>query len=142
MRCPRWVILAFFLFVVFGGIVWIKPELRAFFFDREHWPEERAKVTLRIIANLQRSFFQDQGRYAKDFGELKWHLPFDGVYNYYLNDKSLLEDLDFNMSIHATEGHKVFYAIAVGNQDDDEMLDIWLIDNTGRLVQLLDDQKF
>ena len=139
MHIPRWVVLAVFILLIFLGVVWVKPELRAFFFQPHRWPQERAKVTLRIISNLQRTFFENHERYAEDFEELRWHLPFDGVYNYYLNDNSLLQDEDLALSIHAAPGHQVFYAIAAGNRDDDELLDIWLIDNGGRLVHLVDD---
>ncbi|OGQ30731.1 MAG: hypothetical protein A3I75_04000 [Deltaproteobacteria bacterium RIFCSPLOWO2_02_FULL_50_16] len=140
MRFPRWIGIAIVLLVLFVAVVCIKPELRAFFFQPGKWPQERAKVTLRIIANLQKNYFESQGRYAADFKELNWHLPFDGVYNYYLNDNSIFADMKVSLSINAVEDRPIFYAVAAGNRDDDETLDMWLIDNSGRLVHLMDDQ--
>ena len=140
MRIPRWVIFAIVIVVLFLGVILIKPELRAFFFQPQKWPQEKAKVTLRVISNLQRNYFEKEKHYAGNFEELKWHLPFDGVYNYYLNDNSILNDVKLPLSIHAVQGRSIFYALAAGNRDDDETLDIWLIDNSGRLVHLVDDQ--
>jgi hypothetical protein len=138
-RIPGWVVLALFVAVLFLGAVLLKPELKAYFFQPHKWPQERAKVTLRMIANLQRTFYERESRYAMGFEELNWHLPFDGVYNYYLNDNSLLDDVKVPVSIHTARGRDVFYAVAAGNRDDDEVLDIWLIDNSGRLIHLTDD---
>ena len=140
MKFPRWLILVLVLIGLFLGVILIKPELRAYFFQPQKWPRERAKITLKIIANLQNNYFEKHEKYAEDFETLEWHLPFDGVYNYYLNDNSIINDMKIPVSIHAVEGHPVFYAIAAGNRDDDDTLDIWLIDNSGRLVHLVDDE--
>ena len=120
------------------------------------WFEDRSSIEtsmiqqdagdeLKKLRRVQLRFHEENGRYGK-FSELDFN-PIFGRYTIYLGhddfikaqneDGPVKHDLpfDFVPMVQADS----FRAVAVNNLDDDLELDIWVIDDGGRLVHELDD---
>jgi len=109
-----------------------------------------AKRNLKLIEQAQSSFFKENGRYAHDLVELRFKPIGIGDYNYprfYLigmgdtvtgmghGAEKLLELLN------ETGKENGYVAYAVSNLDPDDTLDVWMIDETGKLVHVVDDMS-
>jgi len=107
--------------------------------------QEMARDELVKLRRVQLRFHEENGRYGS-FSELDFN-PIYGRYTIYLehndfvkgrnNSGPVQHDLPFDFVPMLQPG--AFRAVAVNNLDDDPELDIWVIDDGGRLVHEVDD---
>ncbi len=107
--------------------------------------QSEAQMNLKSIYVAQASYFAETETYGSTFATIGWE-PFDAKsYTDYLADDvaegsqaasvSLPEDVDVAVTAES------WRAAAVGNVDQDETLDIWVIDQDNQMVHLLDDRR-
>ena len=107
--------------------------------------QEMAREELTKLHRVQMRFQKNHGRYA-NFSELEFN-PIYGRYTIYLghndyvsardDDGEIVHPLPFDYVPAVREDS--FRAVAVNNLDDDSELDIWVIEDSGRLVHEVDD---
>ncbi len=107
--------------------------------------QEMAQDELMKLRRVQLRFHEENGRYGK-FSELDFN-PIYGRYTLYLDHDDFIEARNENGVVqHSLPFEFVpmvradsFRAVAVNNLDDDSELDIWVIEDNGRLVHEVDD---
>jgi len=107
--------------------------------------QEMAREELTKLHRVQMRFLDEHGRYA-NFSELDFN-PIYGRYTIYLGHNDYVGARDDNGEIvHPLPFDYVpavradsFRAVAVNNLDEDSELDIWVIEDSGRLVHEVDD---
>jgi hypothetical protein len=107
--------------------------------------QEMAQDELVKLRRVQLRFHEENGRYGK-FSELDFN-PIYGRYTLYLDHDDFIEARDENGTVQhnlpfefvPTVRKDSFRAVAVNNLDDDSELDIWVIEDNGRLVHEVDD---
>jgi len=107
--------------------------------------QSEAKTNLGAIYVAQLAFYSNYNRYGKTFKEINWEPAGQNLYSYFLSDEVInskrggptwlpdgMESINYNPK-------KEFRAMAVGNIDSDNTLDVWTIDEKKVLVNLIND---
>lgn len=121
---------------------------------RQRVKHTEAQPNLKALAVTMQAFHAEHQRYCTTFAECGFEVPPDATYFYYLSrdevtggggaaDPSLLrlraETTLSAMGVRPRVSQKSFFAVAVGDPDDDGDLDIWAVDENDNIVNLLKD---
>jgi type II secretory pathway pseudopilin PulG len=108
--------------------------------------QSEAKTNLQAIFSAQTNYYMDSAIYASDFESLKWHPPGDKTrYAYFLENDIIQPDIgnkiynspkDVEQAYSDESGFRV---LAVGNIDADDTLDVWEINETKKLTNIIND---
>lgn len=113
--------------------------------DRREGPLPNPQAGLVGIHAAQESYYAaNNGEYAENFDDLDFSMPdAKGTYCFYLSETEALPGGCNNYTIideyEAWVYGDEFVALAIGDVDSDQTLDIWAIDDTGELYQIQDD---
>ncbi len=103
-----------------------------------------AKDELRMIYDSQSRYFEHNKELAVDFKTMG-HVPNNERYAIYYNNTVIPSKRSESVSLpnfyRCYRDDKKWNAYAVGNLDADEELDIWMIDETGKILYLHDDYR-
>jgi len=105
--------------------------------------QSEAKSNLSAIFNMQMAFHGDKDTYAHTFNEMGWEPEGTHAYTYFL-DKDEIQakkggPYQLPANVKAKVGKEEFLAVAVANIDRDDTLDVWAIDQSKVLQNLVDD---
>ncbi|HET6347301.1 MAG TPA: hypothetical protein VFH51_20380 [Myxococcota bacterium] len=116
--------------------------------------QAEAQQGLRTIALAQSAYYAENGHYCPSFAACGLTPPRTSRYFYFLGPDEVAGGGDSQATVELEErareelrqleltpksgGHD-FLAVAVGNADDDDGLDVWTIDAANHLVHLQDD---
>ena len=98
---------------------------------------------MRVIFVSQVEYYSDFDRYGRNFYEIGWEAEEKTQYAYFLADDILQPEvggpyqLPSEVETYVTD--EEFVAVAVGNIDEDDELDVWTIDQDKNLVNVIDD---
>jgi hypothetical protein len=112
--------------------------------------QSEAKQSLAEIYKAQQSYHSIHGRYAATFGEMGWKPYEHHRYNYFISKDAEFPITDGNKCGSIDEcglpfkarpfvGPNAFKIYAVANDDNDEVLDVWSIDNNKNRVNEVND---
>jgi len=105
--------------------------------------QEAAKSELTAVYELQKAYKAENGAYAASFKALGFKPENPYGYMIVMGDNSvggedwMKKDVPSKPETYARESK--FKVMAVKNIDSDETVDVWTIDETGRLVNVVDD---
>jgi type IV pilus assembly protein PilA len=109
--------------------------------------QSEAKVNLGSIFVAEIAYFGENNHYADNFDHLEWQ-PEGLHYAYFLPGQDLQprDGLAFKIPPDEPEARPMvtvdaFKVVAVGNIDNDETLDVWVIDQNKNLRNLVDDTR-
>lgn len=110
---------------------------------------EEARRNLRAIYETQVSYQGEAGEYSSYFTLLHWEPEGLARYTYYAPKEDIQpvygpffpyhHDGDWPFSVRPEANVKGFTNMAVGNIDGDSLPDVWLVNDTGALVNLVND---
>jgi len=112
--------------------------------SQKHAKQVEAKTSLNNIYSAQVIYYADNGRYARTFAELNWTPPPKSAYAYYLSAQEIIPDtagmdLELPPGIEAWVSDDRFQIVAKGNLDADNSFDVWTINESKELNNVLDD---
>ncbi len=105
--------------------------------------QSEAKTNLAVIFTFQVVYHGENNTYADSFDKIGWEPEGQNLYTYYLADDSIpskkgpVYDLPYDVQTKVEQ--REFIAVAVGNIDVDETLDVWTIDDEKRFRNVQDD---
>ena len=113
-----------------------------------------AKVNLKALLVAQMSYHAETGRYCPTFAECAFSIEPGATYLYFMGPNEaqggdaadspdllrmqaamVLDQLGIEPGVHA----QGFRAVAIANLDRDQDLDVWMIDESNNLVNLVND---
>jgi prepilin-type N-terminal cleavage/methylation domain-containing protein len=97
--------------------------------------QSEAKLILKQIYVNQRTYLQQAGQYHVPGGDASKDNP-DAFSEIWIQ---IMEDADYVYSITSTDPNRDFLATATANIDDDEVDDVWTMDQDGNLVNSTND---
>jgi len=105
--------------------------------------QTQAKTALYMCHYRQKAFFQENGYYANSFEELEFETDLDLDHSLHLGDDSIPSSDGTVYEPppgYAPYGDDTGYmVVAVGNLDDDPVLDVWVVGSEGAPENVIDD---
>ena len=105
--------------------------------------QSEAKVSLKAVYSSAKAAQATTGNYPTTFDAIQWFPDGDARYSYFLGADAIpaaKDPVSLPPGISATaDNPESFRAVAAGNIDGDETLDIWSIDQTGKLQNVVND---
>ncbi len=110
----------------------------------EQQKQLEAKNNLMKIFEAQTEYYREYGHYGSAFKVIEWEPDGETRYSYYLfPGESIQADkggpYDLPSGFKAFVDNENFLAVAVGNIDSDETVDLWTIDQNRLLRNVIDD---
>ena len=107
--------------------------------------QSEPKQDLGAIFTAQTSYFSEHNTYGRTFADIGWEPKGAIRYSYYLGKDVIAPPTNAYPAQGLFTGTRVdansFQVIAIGNVDNDNVPDIWMIDQEKKLVNLVDDVK-
>jgi type II secretory pathway pseudopilin PulG len=109
--------------------------------------QTEARTNLKYILYLQQEYFKKHGHYGNSFEEIYFTTPENYGWRHCrfgMGDSRLGVDRreeELARLLKELAKPDGFVAISVGNNDSDDTLDVWMVDETGKLMNLVDDVR-
>jgi len=105
--------------------------------------QAEAKTSLQEIFTAQAAHFGENNHYGETFEQIGWAPAVHGNYAYYLGDDVIptAAGVTYHLPAHVQSFVEAesFLAVAVGNVDNDDSLDVWTIDDSRELKNVHND---
>lgn len=111
--------------------------------------QSEAKMNLGAIFTCQVAYYTESGEYGSTFEQINWAPEGKHIYAYYCKESIIKNvkgrpiDLDpkkiWPYKVRPDTSKTAFTCMAIGNTDKDDTLDVWTIDDTKNLRNIVND---
>jgi len=143
----------FIVFLVFAAIVGILAAIAVsgFLKFQAKAKASEVKMNLGAIYTCQKIYYEENGKYAQTFEQMKWRPEGDNYYAYYCGDDMipntkrelviLRPGNDWPFPVRPQALKNSFACMGVGSFDEDDTLDAWTINDEKVLKCIVDDDN-